>query len=112
MPDLAQKNDQQLCPVAFLESFVGGHVTCSVMRKQPLTNRELMRVIKTSQHRTRLELVLDFDRSVSILNAKEWTRRLMDHMEISVSGLELPEELGEVSLKSGELKRIVKVKII
>jgi len=68
-----------------------------------------MRVIMKSQSRTRLELVLDFDRPVSMLRAQEAARKLLDHMQISVEGYEAPEELGEITLRSGELKRSIRI---
>lgn len=67
-----------------------------------------MRFTTVPQLRTRMELVLDFDRPVSLLTARETARKLLDHMEIAINGFEPPEELGEATLRSAELKRSVR----
>ncbi|MDR3691006.1 MAG: hypothetical protein P4L46_16625 [Fimbriimonas sp.] len=81
------------------------------MRKPPLTNREKMKFVTTSQQRVRMELVLDFDRPISVLQARESARKLIDHLTIQVEGFEAPVELGEVTLRSAELKRAIKIQV-
>ena len=65
----------------------------------------------SAQQKTRFELVLDFDRPVSILKARETARKLVDHLKVSVDGFEAPTELGEASLRSAELKRVIRLSI-
>jgi len=81
------------------------------MRKPPLTNRQKMKFIMTSQQRVRMELILNFDRPISVLKAREAARKLIDHLDIEVKGFESPPELGEATLRSAELKRVIRIDV-
>jgi len=81
------------------------------MRKPEPTKRQTMRFITTPRLRVRMEFTLDFDRPISVLKAREAARKILDHLEVNVNGYEPPEELGEVSLRCSELKRVVKIQV-
>ena len=81
------------------------------MKKAPPTKRELMRFTTVPRLNARMEFVLDFDRPVSVLKARETMRKLLDHMQIQVDGYDAPEELGEATLRSSEMKRSIHIKI-
>lgn len=81
------------------------------MRKAPLTNLQKMKVIQTPQQRVRMELILNFDRPVSVLRARETARKLIDHLEIKTQGFKAPEELGEATLRCSELRRAIRIAV-
>src|SRR6185437_1847250 len=81
----------------------------SKMKKPPPTKRQVQRFIMTSRQKTRMELVLDFDRPVSVLVAREAVRKIIDHLDLVIQDIDLPEELGEASLKCAEMKRVVQI---
>jgi hypothetical protein len=79
------------------------------MRRPEPTKREVQRFIKKSQFRFRMELVLDYDRPVSVLEGREMARKLLDRLQPGLDGLERPDELAEASLRCAELKRLLKL---
>jgi|GEM_PF-5964101 len=76
---------------------------------KPPTKREKSKFIAVPQLRVRMELVLDFDRPISLLKAREAARRLMDNMEITAVGFESPEEFAQATLRSGEFRRVMQI---
>jgi hypothetical protein len=79
------------------------------MNKPRQTKRQVMKFVQIPRLKVRMEFVLDFDRTVSMLTARETARKLLDHMQIVVDGYEPPEELGEITLRTSELKRVIRV---
>lgn len=82
------------------------------MDKPRPTKRQVMKFVQVPRLRVRVELVLDFDRTVSALKARETARKLLDHMEVVVTGYEPPEELGDANLRIAEMKRSVRIRVL
>jgi hypothetical protein len=55
-----------------------------------------------------MELVLEFDRTLPILKAREMARRALDSVQMSCQ-LESPEPLANVSLKCSDLRRSITI---
>lgn len=80
------------------------------MRRLEPTKRQVERFVTASKFRYRVELVLDFDRPISVAKGREAARRALDALQASCC-FEAPDTLGEISLKCPELKRIVKISV-
>ena len=81
------------------------------MKKPPQTRRELQKAVTVSRLRSRMELVLDFDRPISVQKSREAARRILDHLDLVLMDLDLPDELGEATIRCSEFKRIVRIRL-
>lgn len=77
-------------------------------RKPEPTRKQVQRFIKKPQIRVRMDLVLDFDRLVSLAEGHEAARKFVDALQCR-SDAAMPDGFAGASLKCAELRRIVKI---
>jgi len=80
-------------------------------RRQPQTKIERQRFVTVRQRTVALELVVDFADPVSVLDASQAARRLVELLGVTAEGFESPSGPVEVSVRSAEFKRILRISV-
>lgn len=75
------------------------------MKKPPPTRRQTERFVKVSDLRLPMEVRLVFARPVSVAEARQAARRLLERLKIGSEGLAVPDELEVASLRCASLQR-------
>lgn len=75
------------------------------MKKPPPTRRQTERFVKVSDLRLPMEVRLVFARPVSVAEARQTARRLLERIRVESEGFVAPEELEVASLRCASLQR-------
>ncbi|MCW5941292.1 MAG: hypothetical protein KIS66_03615 [Fimbriimonadaceae bacterium] len=75
------------------------------MKKPPATRRQTERFVKISDLRFPMELRLVFARPVSIAEARQTARRLLERVQIEAEGFLAPDELETATARCASLQR-------
>jgi hypothetical protein len=58
-----------------------------------------------------MEMVLDFDRPISVLKGREAARKILDALALAAPGTDFPEGFSGASVRCSELRRVLRVDV-